>query len=97
LERYDEAVFAAAWAHQRNIGELDVLKAVLAAAGLDAAACSDAIQTDEVKKGLIDLSNRAIERGAFGAPTMFVGDEMHFGQDRLPWIERALAAIPAER
>ncbi|MGC1440656.1 MAG: DsbA family protein, partial [Burkholderiaceae bacterium] len=39
----------------------------------------------------IEQTNHAIERGVFGAPTMFVADEMHFGQDRLDWVEAALS------
>jgi 2-hydroxychromene-2-carboxylate isomerase len=48
------------------------------------------VQDDGVKKALIAQTEAAVSRGVFGAPTMFVGDEMHFGQDRLTWVERAL-------
>ncbi len=51
-----------------------------------------AIQTDEIKQALIEATKEAVDRGVFGVPTMFVGDEMHFGQDRLEWVGRALAA-----
>jgi 2-hydroxychromene-2-carboxylate isomerase len=45
-----------------------------------------------VKQKLIDDTNAAVERGLFGAPTMFVDGTMFFGQDRLDFVEEALAA-----
>jgi 2-hydroxychromene-2-carboxylate isomerase len=43
-----------------------------------------------VKDSLKDTTQQAIERGLFGAPTFFVGERMHFGQDRLPYVEELL-------
>ena len=48
--------------------------------------------TDEVKDLLKRNTEEAGERGAFGAPTFFIGDSMHFGQDRLRWVEQDLLA-----
>jgi 2-hydroxychromene-2-carboxylate isomerase len=67
---------------------------VLAAAGLDGEAILEATQDPEVKAGLIANTEEAVARGAFGAPTMFVGDEMFFGQDRIDFIEELLAPSP---
>lgn len=92
IEAYDKAMFEAAWAHDRNIGDAGELKAIVAEAGLDAEAFAAGIQNDDVKKALIEETNRAVEAGAFGAPTFMVAGELHFGQDRLSWIERAIAA-----
>ena len=50
-----------------------------------------ALQDGDIKKALIDATNEAVERGVFGAPTLCVDGELHFGQDRLPWVEEALA------
>ena len=58
---------------------------------LDAEYYLQAIQTDEVKDHLKANTQEAADRGAFGAPTFFVGDEMFFGQDRLHFVEEALA------
>jgi 2-hydroxychromene-2-carboxylate isomerase len=44
-----------------------------------------------VKDHLKANTQEAADRGAFGAPTFFVGDEMFFGQDRLHFVEEALA------
>ena len=51
-----------------------------------------AVQDADIKSQLIEATEEAVSRGLFGVPTMFVGDVMHFGQDRLDWVERALAA-----
>ncbi len=46
----------------------------------------------EVKDALRQATESAVARGAFGAPTFFVNGEMHFGQDRLDFVEEAIAA-----
>lgn len=91
LADYDRAMFEAAWVTGRNIGAVEELKAIIADAGIDADAMLDAIQQADVKQTLVDETGRAVERGAFGVPTMFVDGVMHFGQDRLTWVERALS------
>jgi 2-hydroxychromene-2-carboxylate isomerase len=90
LDAYDKALFEAVWVRGENVSDAAAVKALVDAAGLDAEGFAAAIQTDEIKKGLIDATNEAVAVGAFGAPTFIVGDELHFGQDRLPWVERAL-------
>jgi 2-hydroxychromene-2-carboxylate isomerase len=90
IDAYDRALYTATWVDGQNIGDVATLTAVVRDAGLDADAMAAAIQTAEIKQGLIDATNEAVERGAFGAPTMFVAGEMHWGQDRLAWVARAL-------
>ena len=63
---------------------------VLAAAGLDAKAILDATQDPEVKARLMANTEACAERGAFGIPTFFVGDEMFFGKERLGQVEAEL-------
>lgn len=92
IEACNAALFSAMWIDGKNIAEPDVLSEVVTDAGLDAAAMAVAVQQQDVKQALIDATNAAVARGVFGAPTMVVGDELHFGQDRLDWVERALAA-----
>ena len=43
----------------------------------------------EIKQALIAATEAAVERGVFGAPTFFIDGVMHFGQDRLDWVEAA--------
>lgn len=91
LDDYNQALFEAAWVTQRNIADTDEIAAVLTEAGLDAEVALEAMQQAEIKTELIDATNEAVGRGIFGTPTMFVAGQMHFGQDRLPWVEQALA------
>ncbi|ACD97409.1 2-hydroxychromene-2-carboxylate isomerase [Trichlorobacter lovleyi] len=90
LEQYNKVMFEAMWVDQKNMADLEVITEVLEKAGFIAAPIIEATAQAEIKKALIDATNEAVERGVFGAPTMFVGDEMFFGQDRLDWVERAL-------
>jgi 2-hydroxychromene-2-carboxylate isomerase len=64
---------------------------VLAASGLDAAKLLARAQTPEVKTRLIENTQAAVERGAFGSPTFFVGTEMFFGKEQLREVEDMLA------
>ena len=91
IESYNQAMFEAAWINGRNLGDADELRNIVSDAGLDATAFAGAIQSTEIKQALIDETNVSVDKGVFGAPTMFVDGVMHFGQDRLPWIERALS------
>ena len=87
---YREAVYNAVWVEAKNMGEPEVVAEVLAAAGLDARALAELSQDPEVKAELIQRTEAAVQRGLFGAPTLFIGDQMFFGQDRLDFIEEAL-------
>jgi 2-hydroxychromene-2-carboxylate isomerase len=91
-EAYLRAVLAAMWEQGLKMDDPQVVAGVLTAAGLDARAILDATQDPEVKAGLIANTEAAAQRGAFGAPTFFVGGEMFFGKDRLGQVEEELAA-----
>ena len=88
---YTDAVFRSMWVEQKNLGDADMLRETLRAVGLDAARFEQAIASEEVKERLKSLTEQAVARGVFGAPTFFVGDEMFFGQDRLDFVEEALS------
>ena len=92
FDAYLNAIYNAVWIDEKNMGELDIIVAVLEQAGLDAPALLATSQTPEIKQQLIDNTNQALERGVFGAPTMFMDDQMFFGQDRLDFIEEALTS-----
>lgn len=89
---YCDAVYDAMWIDQKNMGDLAVVAGVLAAAGLDFADFEARINDPAVKEKLKANTDAVAARGAFGAPTFFVGEEMFFGQDRLDFVEEALAA-----
>lgn len=87
FERYVDAVFASMWEREKKMDELEVITAELSTAGLDADALMAASQEPEIKAQLLANTEDARARGAFGAPTFFVGDEIFFGKDRLREVE----------
>lgn len=89
---YLEAVFEAMWRTPRNLGDPAELPPVLARAGLEVEEFRNLIEAEDTKARLKATTERAVARGAFGAPTFFVDGELYFGQDRLDWVEDALAA-----
>ena len=90
FDTYIDTIFKAIWVESRNMGDIDTVIEVLSDAGLDAKSILEATQNPEVKQQLISNTEQAVERGLFGAPTMFVDGEMFFGQDRLQFVEAAL-------
>ncbi|MDO9335690.1 MAG: 2-hydroxychromene-2-carboxylate isomerase [Caulobacter sp.] len=91
-ERYMTAVLKAMWEDGQNMGDPEVVARVLADGELESAAILARAQTDEVKGVLMHNTTTAAERGAFGIPTFFVGDEIFFGKERLGQVEEELAA-----
>ncbi|MEK1905421.1 MAG: 2-hydroxychromene-2-carboxylate isomerase [Pseudomonas sp.] len=94
-ERFDAyltTMFKAMWVDALNLGDLAVLGKVLGEAGFDAPALLALTAEQEVKDTLKATTEEAVKRGVFGAPSMFVGSELFFGQDRLDFVEEALQA-----
>src|SRR4051812_2924486 len=89
---YHHAVMEAYWGHDKDIGDRDVLIAVADGAGLDGEQLVARTEDASVKDQLKANTDEAIGRGAFGAPTFFVGDEMFWGNDRLDFVAEALRA-----
>jgi 2-hydroxychromene-2-carboxylate isomerase len=90
VDQYVEANLSAMWEQGLNMGDPDVATGVWQSAGLDAAGLAEAIQTQPVKDALLQNTQQAADRGAFGVPTFFVGDEMFFGKERIIQIEQML-------
>ena len=91
LEPFADAVFRAYWTDDRDIAQDEVLAGIARAVGVDAVALLAAIATPEIKARLKANTDEAIARGAFGSPTIFVaGDDMYFGNDRLPLVREAV-------
>lgn len=89
---YVETVMTAMWETGANMGEADIVRATLDAAGLDSAAILAKADDPEVKAELVANTEKAAERGAFGVPTFFVGDDMFWGKERLGQVAEALGA-----
>ena len=79
------ACFVAAWGEPdpKNLGEVSVLGEIAGRCGLDPARIADLAAAEDNKATLRANTDEAIERGVFGAPSFFVGDELFFGHDRL--------------
>lgn len=90
LDPYLNAVFDGIWVDGRNLSEPDELRKVLDDAQLDYDRIKAAALSDPVKDRLKANTEQAVERGVFGCPTFFVGDEFFFGQDRLTFVEECL-------
>ncbi len=88
LPRATHAVYRAAWADGRDIGDPVVLASILGEAGLDGPALVAAAPAQ--KERLAAQTQEAVDRGTYGAPTFFVGSDLFVGNDRLDFVEEAL-------
>ncbi|QIB50628.1 2-hydroxychromene-2-carboxylate isomerase [Pseudomonas sp. OIL-1] len=91
FERYLSAVFTAIWVEELDMGKPEIVAGVLERNGFNPAEVMGLIGDPAVKDRLRQTTDEAISRGVFGAPSIFVGDELFFGQDRLEFVEEALA------
>lgn len=83
------ALYRAYWADNRDITSEEVLLEVASGLGLDGEKLLAATEDPEIKQRLRAYTEEAVSRGAFGAPTFFVGGEMFYGNDRLQFVEQA--------
>lgn len=88
---YALAVFDAHWLRGQDIGPAEVAVALAGSLGVDAAKAAAALQDAAVKDRLRAETDRAVERGVFGSPFLFVDDQRFWGWDRLPMLEAWLA------
>lgn len=86
LPAYTDAMFRATWEDGRKMDDPAVVRATLQEAGLDPALVDQA-QDQAVKDELVQNTARSVERGSFGAPTFFIGDEIYFGKNTLRDVE----------
>jgi 2-hydroxychromene-2-carboxylate isomerase len=92
LADYIEVGLAAMWEEGLKMDDPEVFVRALSARGFDGAALLERTQDPAVKAKLADNTAAAVDRGAFGIPTFFVGDEMFFGKDRLTQVEQQIRA-----
>jgi len=95
FDAYHAVVYPAFWQQGLDLGDAEVQAKLLTESGLDAAALHARAAQGDVKEELKQNTGEAVERGAFGAPTFFVGDAMFFGVDHLPHLERLLSGAGA--
>jgi 2-hydroxychromene-2-carboxylate isomerase len=87
---YVTAIFAAMWGKPEDLSQRSVLIDILSRAGFDGPRLLERASTDDVISQLEAETKAAAERGVFGAPTIFVGDQMFFGNDRLDFVVEEL-------
>lgn len=85
------ALFEGYWSRGIDPSSREGIEHASAAAGLAASEVLAAIETQPIKDGLRKSTDEAIARGVFGAPAVFVGDQLFWGNDRLPLVDRLLA------
>ena len=90
LPAFAQAVFEAYWAREEDISQDAVLLAICQQLGIDGAAFLAGISLPAIKEQLKTNTEEIIARGGFGSPTMFVGDDMYFGNDRLSQVKQAV-------
>jgi len=91
FEKYVDAAFHHMWVEPKKMDDPEVALKALAGSGLDAAKLLARAQDADVKAKLIENTQAAVERGAFGSPTFFVGEEMFFGKEQLREVEELVS------
>lgn len=100
LVPFASAVFEAYWSREEDISTEEVLAPLCAGLGIDFAAFQAGIQQPDIRQQLRDNTDELVRRGGFGTPTVFLGEDMYFGNDRLGLLREALlrrTAPPATR
>jgi 2-hydroxychromene-2-carboxylate isomerase len=91
FEKYVDAAFHHMWVEPKKMDDPEVAAKALTASGLDGAKLLARGQEPDVKAKLIENTQSAVERGAFGSPTFFVGKEMFFGKEQLREVEELVS------
>jgi 2-hydroxychromene-2-carboxylate isomerase len=94
LVPYVDAVYRAIWVDGKNMNDPGVVAGVLQEAGFEPASILAMTNDPEVKERLKTVTQEAVARGVFGAPTFFVDGHMYWGQDRLDFVKEDLEANP---
>ena len=87
---YHDPMYRARWAEPRDLSKPEVVHSLLGGAGLDADAALSRAESEEFVTRLDMDTKQAIERGVFGVPTIFVEDEMFWGNDRFELVRHYL-------
>ena len=92
LQRFSKAAFDAYFARGENIDDPGIIQAIAEACGVDGSALVGRSTEQPIKDQLRSNTEEAISRGAYGSPTMLLGDALYFGNDQLPLVLAALSS-----
>jgi 2-hydroxychromene-2-carboxylate isomerase len=90
FERYVGEMYRHMWAEPKKMDDREVFRVALTEADFSAERFFELIEARETKDELINNTQRSVERGTFGSPTFYVGDEIFFGKDRLRDVEEMI-------
>ncbi len=90
--RYVDEMYRNMWAEPKKMDDPNIFSAALDEAALESTRILELIQTPKIKDQLIENTQRSVERGTFGSPTFYVGNEIFFGKDRLRDVEEMIVA-----
>ena len=88
--RYVDEMYRNMWAEPKKMDDPNIFRTALDEAGLENGRILELIQTPKIKDQLIENTRRSVERGTFGSPTFYVGNEIFFGKDRLRDVEEMI-------
>ncbi len=95
FQPYFKAIYHHMWEAPKKMDDPAVMREALISSGIDADKIIARSQEPAIKNRLIELTQNAVDRGAFGSPTFFVGNEMFFGKDQLRDVEEEILAQKA--
>jgi 2-hydroxychromene-2-carboxylate isomerase len=91
FQAFIDCLFTALWVEGRSLDDPATVAAVLTQKGFDPNEVLALTADEEVKAALKDNTEKAVQRGVFGAPSMFIDNQLFFGQDRLDFVAEALS------
>jgi 2-hydroxychromene-2-carboxylate isomerase len=91
FEKYVDAAFHHMWVEPKKMDDPEIAMRAITDSGIDAARLFSRAQEPDVKAKLLSNTQMAVERGAFGSPTFFVGKEMFFGKEQLREVEELIS------
>ena len=92
MHEFMDTIFKAIWVDAMNLNAPEVVEQVLREAHFDSVELLQLANEQATKDRLKDITTQAVDRGVFGAPTFFVGEDMFWGQDRIEQLKVALRA-----
>ena len=93
FERYVNEVYQHMWSRQEKMDDPDVIAEAFAESDLPVKTLLDGIREPPIKQQLIANTESSVERGVFGSPSFFVGEELHFGKDKLRDVEEEIDRV----